>query len=136
MQRRNLLGFTITVLALFAGGCTTPGVSTLPPATGGVVVQNGPRGTTVSAGITVGQARELAVAHRLTGFARLPPGIQRNLARGRPLPPGIARRALPDAMMRSLPAIQGHEWRVAGTDLVLVAIGTLVVAEILDEVFR
>lgn len=99
-------------------------------------MQSGPRGTTVTAGITVGQARELALANRLTGFAGLPPGIQRNLARGRPLPPGIARRALPDAMLRGLPAVQGHEWRAAGTDLVLVAIGTLVVAEILREVFR
>lgn len=92
--------------------------------------------TTVTVGISVSQARELAVAQRMTGLSGLPPGIRRNLARGKPLPPGIARRNLPDGMVRGLPVVQGHEWRVAGTDLVLVALGTLIVAEILQDVFR
>lgn len=36
-------------------------------------------------------ARALAVNYGLTGYKALPPGIAKNLARGKPLPPGIAK---------------------------------------------
>jgi hypothetical protein len=36
----------------------------------------------------------------------------------------------------SEPQYDGYEWEVAGTDLILVAIGTAVVAEILTDVFQ
>jgi hypothetical protein len=134
MKRRELLRSSAAALVLVLVGCTTPAGRS--QTTGTVGVQTGPRGTTVSAGITVGQARELAVANRMTGYGGLPPGIRRNLARGKPLPPGIARRNMTDGMLRGLPVVQGHEWRVAGTDLVLIALGTLLVVEILQDVFR
>ena len=35
-----------------------------------------------------------------------------------------------------LPVIDGHEWRISGTDLVLIALGTLLVVEILEDVFE
>ncbi len=66
---------------------------------------------------------------------QLPPGIRKNLARSKPLPPGIAKRYAPAAMLSRLPAHRGHEWCVAGTDLMLVAIGTAVVVDILLDVF-
>lgn len=134
MNRRALIkGFAGSLVVVLAG-LTSP--AALTQVTGTVGVQTGPRGTTVTAGITVGQARELAVAQRMTGLDGLPPGIRKNLARGKPLPPGIARRNLPDGMLSGLPVVQGHEWRMAGTDLVLIALGTLVVVEILQDVFR
>ena len=37
-------------------------------------------------------ARALAVNYGLTGYKALPPGIAKNLARGKPLPPGIAKK--------------------------------------------
>jgi len=89
----------------------------------------------VSVGISVGEARRLAVGHGLTGMRGLPPGIQRNLARGKSLPPGIARHTVPGRLLNDLPRIPDHEWRIAGRDLILIAIGTLIVVEILEDVF-
>lgn len=93
-------------------------------------------GSLVMAGITVAQARRLALDYRYTGYKSLPPGIQKNLARGKPLPPGIAKKVVPSGMLSHLPRHRGYEWRVAGTDLILVAIATNVVADVLSGVFR
>ena len=57
----------------------------------------------------------------------LPPGIAKNLARGKPLPPGIAKRYLPSELVAQLPPRPGYEWVVAGTDVVLMAATGLVV---------
>lgn len=46
----------------------------------------------VSADISFSRARSLAVNYGLTGYQSLPPGIAKNLARGKPLPPGIAKK--------------------------------------------
>jgi hypothetical protein len=88
------------------------------------------------ASITAGDARRLAMANGLTGYRALPPGIARNLARGKPLPPGIARQVVPGGMLAGLPRLDGHEWRITGTDLVLIALGTLIVVEVLEDVFQ
>jgi hypothetical protein len=68
----------------------------------------------VTVGISVGEARELAIRYQLTNMRALPPGIRRNLARGKSLPPGIARHMVPNRMRVELPVIAGHEWRIAG----------------------
>lgn len=93
-------------------------------------------GSLVLAGITVEAARRLALDHRYTGYSSLPPGIQKNLARGKPLPPGIAKKTVPSGMLSRLPHHAGYEWRVAGADLILVAIATGIVADVLTGVFR
>ncbi|MGM3159972.1 anti-virulence regulator CigR family protein [Dickeya undicola] len=80
-------------------------------------------------------ARRLAVDHGFTGYRGLPPGVAKNLARGKPLPPGIARRAVPPEMLRGLPSYPGYEWRIVGKDLVLIAISTAVVTTIINGVF-
>ncbi|MNK98097.1 hypothetical protein D3C87_1184490 [compost metagenome] len=87
------------------------------------------------AGITVSTARSYAVEYGLSGYSSLPPGVRKNLARGKPLPPGIAKKMVPGPMIARLPVYPGYEWRVAGTDLVLVAIATAVVADVLVGVF-
>jgi len=89
----------------------------------------------VLAGITVLAARNLALNVGSVGYAPLPPGIAKNLARGKPLPPGIAKKAVPSSMLRQLPYHPGYEWQIAGSDLVLVAIGTAIVADVLRNVF-
>lgn len=63
----------------------------------------------------------------------LPPGIQKNLARGKPLPPGIARK-LDGRLVGRLPHYDGYEWQQAGTDLLLVTIATGVIYEVLRNV--
>jgi Ni/Co efflux regulator RcnB len=65
----------------------------------------------------------------------LPPGIRKNLARGKPLPPGIAKKMNPD-FARQLPNYQGYEWRQVGTDAALVNITTGIVRELLRDVLR
>lgn len=89
----------------------------------------------VYAGITASVARRYASDYGLGGYSSLPPGIRKNLARGKPLPPGIAKKIAPGPLLGRLPRYDGYEWRVAGTDLVLIAIGTAVVADILYDVF-
>ena len=90
----------------------------------------------VTVGITAQQARGYAEGCRCTGYASLPPGIRKNLARGKPLPPGIAKKVAPQPMIAQLPRYAGYEWQVAGSDLVLVAVAGAVVAAVLSDVFR
>lgn len=87
------------------------------------------------AGITVSLARRYALEDGLGGYAALPPGIRKNLARGKPLPPGIAKKAVPAALLGQLPYHPGYEWRIAGSDLILISIATAVVADVLHGVF-
>lgn len=90
------------------------------------------------AGITAAVARQYAIDSgvKAGGSKPLPPGIRKNLARGKPLPPGIARKHAPPSMLGRLPQHPGYEWQMAGTDLVLVQIGTAMVADVLKDVFR
>lgn len=64
----------------------------------------------------------------------LPPGIQKNLARGKPLPPGIAKK-LDGRLIGTLPHYDGYEWQRAGTELILVAIATGIIYEVLNGAF-
>lgn len=89
----------------------------------------------VYAGITAALAREYALDYGFGGYSSLPPGIRKNLARGKPLPPGIAKKMVPGSLLGRLPRHSGYEWRIAGSDLILIAIGTMVVADILYDVF-
>lgn len=93
--------------------------------------------TLVTAGISVGDARRIAidVGIRPGTYDPLPPGIRKNLARGKPLPPGIAKKVAPPAMVAHLPVHPGYEWRIVGSDLVLVAVATLIIADVLFDVF-
>lgn len=87
------------------------------------------------AGITISTAQGYAREYGLAGYSSLPPGIRKNLARGKPLPPGIAKKMVPAPMLARLPVYPGYEWQVAGTDLILVAVATAVVADVLLNVF-
>jgi hypothetical protein len=134
MNYRLLL--QITTLTMLLSSCAELGIPAGPAGpTGGAVVERGSRGASAKATITAAEARRLAVQYGLTGYRGLPPGIQRNLARGKPLPPGLQRRVVPGGMLNQLPVVEGQEWHVAGRDLILVAVGTLIVIEILNDVF-
>ncbi|MFJ2692499.1 anti-virulence regulator CigR family protein [Pseudomonas sp. NPDC087336] len=61
-----------------------------------------------------------------------PPGI--HLERGRPLPHGYYGERLDNRALSRLPYYQGYEWRRAGSDIVLIAMGTGIVYEILEGV--
>jgi hypothetical protein len=42
---------------------------------------------------------------------------------------------MPDSFINQLPVHNGYEWRQAGSDLVLVVSGSLVISDILEGVF-
>jgi hypothetical protein len=63
--------------------------------------------------------RDYVVAHKLTAEP-LPPGIAKNVARGKPLPPGIAKRALPAGLLVLAPK--------ADNDVSFAIVGNVVVA--------
>jgi hypothetical protein len=89
-----------------------------------------------SISISSGDARRIAERHGYVGYSALPPGIRKNLARGKPLPPGIARKMVPGPMLRELPVYPGREWRIAGDDLILVSLGDGLVVEVMGDIFR
>ena len=64
----------------------------------------------------------------------LPPGVARKYARGKRLPPGIAKQALPPDLERRLPAQPGHQYVVVDSDVLLVAVATGIVVDILIDV--
>lgn len=65
----------------------------------------------------------------------LPPGIEKNLARGKPLPPGIAKQYLPDGLIKTLPAPpKGYERIIVDGKVLLVEIATQVIHDILMDV--
>lgn len=92
----------------------------------------------LSAGISLGydDARGLAVENGLMGYKPLPPGIRKNLALGKPMPPGIAKTRFPASYLDRLPTHDGYEWRIAGTDLVLIFKADLSISGVLRDVFK
>lgn len=76
-------------------------------------------------------------SHRGKGKGRksLPPGIAKNLQRGKPLPPGIAKQALPAGLVQVLPTVpRGYERVVVDGRVLLVEIATQLVHDILEDV--
>ncbi|MGR7483796.1 anti-virulence regulator CigR family protein [Klebsiella aerogenes] len=90
----------------------------------------------VDSDISFSRARSYAVNYGLVGYQALPPGIAKNLVRGKPLPPGIAKKTLPSSMINDLPYYPGYEWRAVGDDLVLVALSTAIVTSVINDVFK
>ncbi|MCL7461299.1 anti-virulence regulator CigR family protein [Pseudomonas sp. NW5] len=76
--------------------------------------------------------RQMIEAHRQHWGSQpaLPPGIRKNLQRGKPLPPGIGKWVGGD-LGRELPQYRGYEWVRAGTDLLLVS-----TSGVIDQVLR
>lgn len=65
----------------------------------------------------------------------LPPGIAKNLARGKPLPPGIAKQQLPDGLVHVLPAPpRGYERIIVDGKVLLVEIATQVIHDVLTDI--
>ncbi len=63
-----------------------------------------------------------------------PPGI--HLERGRPLPHGYCGERLDNRGLGRMPQYPRYEWRRAGGDIVLIAAGTGIVYEMLDNVLN
>ena len=69
------------------------------------------------------------------GNRGLPPGISKNLARGKPLPPGIAKKFLPVELQERLPPVpDGYERIAVAGKILLVEIATQVIHDVLLDV--
>ena len=87
----------------------------------------------------VGAAIDAITAQTIRGYFQsnptqiqgLPPGIAKNLARGKPLPPGIAKRYMPSNLQTRLPAYPGYELLIADRNVLLVSVATGIIADIL-----
>lgn len=123
-------------------GAAVGGLLMLPSS---AAAQQGKKGRTqgptvevaVSVGFSATERRiitEYFADHRYDHQA-LPPGIAKNLARGKPLPPGIAKRQLPEGLAVQLPRRTGVEVAVFGDRIVLLEASGLVV-DVLEAVFR
>jgi hypothetical protein len=66
----------------------------------------------------------------------LPHGIQKKLARGGVLPPGISKRYLPGDLDAKLPRRDGYERVIHGEDVYLIQQGTGIILDILEGVLR
>jgi Ni/Co efflux regulator RcnB len=69
------------------------------------------------------------------GNEGLPPGIARNLQRGKALPPGIAKQQLPAGLVAALPpAPRGCERVIVDGRVVLIEIATQVIRDVLTDI--
>jgi Ni/Co efflux regulator RcnB len=107
-----------------------------PPDHGGKHSHAADAATLVQPDVDYDAIRSIAVSEHHTGYKGLPPGIAKNLARGKPLPPGIAKKAVPSTIVQHLPTYPDYEWTRCGTDLVLIQIATRVVADVLTDIFK
>jgi hypothetical protein len=68
------------------------------------------------------------------GRKSLPPGIAKNLQRGKPLPPGIAKQVLPSGLIGLLPPPpHGFERVAIDGKVLLVEIATQVIHDVLED---
>ena len=74
------------------------------------------------------------VTHEITAQP-LPPGIAKNVARGKPLPPGIAKRALPADLLILAPKVdEDVSFAIVGEVVVAIKGGTVI--DVLAGVFK
>ena len=92
-------------------------------------------GVTLSAEMST-QIRSFYASHPASNVESLPPGIRRNLARGKPLPPGIAKRSAPPELASHVHLRDGYELVEVGVDVFLVEVATNVVHDVLMDVIR
>ena len=82
------------------------------------------------------QIRAFFGSNPQSGAEALPPGIRKNLARGKPLPPGIAKKMLPDRLEAELPVHDGYHRVQVGLDVFLVEVATGIIHDVLMDVIR
>ena len=71
-----------------------------------------------------------------SGARALPPGIRRNLERGKPLPPGIAKQVLPAELSSRITVPDRFEIVEVGLDVLLVEVATGIIHDVLMDVIR
>jgi hypothetical protein len=98
-------------------------------------------GPTVEASISISLGdreiiQQFYAANPQAGAEALPPGIRRNLTRGKPLPPGIAKKAPPTALSSRITVPERFEIVEVGLDVFLVEAATGLIHDVLMDVIR
>ena len=100
-------------------------------------------GPSITASASIALTKDMQVeirswyAHHPVGNVdALPPGIRKNLARGKPLPPGIAKKVAPAGLRSRLRVPDGYQIIEVGLDVLLVEIATSIVHDILMDAVR
>ena len=75
-------------------------------------------------------------SHPNPGIEALPPGTRKNLARGKAMPPGIAKRFPPDGLRSSLSVPIQYQVIEVGWDVFLVEVATGIIHDVLMDVIR
>jgi len=101
---------------------------------------NGPE-LTASASITLtknmqAEIRSWYSLHPIGSVEALPPGIRKRLARGKPMPPGIAKQVAPAGLRSRIRLPDGYEIVEVGLDVLLVEVATSIVHDILMDAVR
>lgn len=123
-------------IGLLASGCSLYSSSSAPaPAQARLAVD---ARASVSVSLTSAQAQMVrtyignASPRRRGRNGGLPPGIAKNLSRGKSIPPGIARQYLPAQLRQELPVLpSGLEYLVVAGKLLLVEAATQVIRDVL-----
>jgi hypothetical protein len=133
--------FLIATIALQASACTvygpTPSTGVRPPFSSGVattVILSSEDAALVRAHFAATNSQGRGRGNGRGRNGGLPPGIAKNLLRGKSVPPGIARQYLPQDLLIALPrAPAGLEYLVVAGKLLLVEAATQIVREVLLE---
>ncbi len=89
----------------------------------------------ISVGIAT-QIRDFYSSRPASGVKALPPGMRNRLAKGKPLPPGIAKQVAPPALRSHLDLPRGYDLVEVGLDVLLVDVATGVIHDVLMDVVR
>ena len=92
-------------------------------------------GVTLSAGVQA-EIRSYYGTRDGVGVEALPPGIRRRLEKGKPLPPGIAKRVAPPELVSRVDIPGGYELVEVGLDVLLVEVATGVIHDVLMDIVR
>ena len=130
--------FRFLLIAVVLVAAATPALAQQPDKPGKPANAKGPKDKPTVRVVFVdsdrGVFRDYYRTHR-EGVKPLPPGIAKNLARGKPLPPGIAKTRVPDVVLVKLPwRPPGYNFFLVGDRIVLVDAKGLV-ADILLSIF-
>jgi hypothetical protein len=139
MRSRILIS---AIVCIVCGGCVAAG-NTRPAPRAAASSSYTAAATVAGAAVRITLSAQQAAAVRpylesSTGHGRhgaLPPGIARNLARGKSLPPGIAKAYLPPPIVAQLPRLpSGLDYVVVAGKLLLVEAATAAIHDVLMEV--
>ncbi len=103
------------------------------------LAQGRDKGVSATATVTLSSDMQLAIrsfysARGERSVKALPPGIRKRLARGKPLPPGIAKTRVPDGLESLIRVPAGYQIVEVGLDVLLVEVATDIIHDVLMDV--